>query len=89
MSFVTDPMERRDDIRLQIEQTWLSRAKAQGLKPGTKAYKDREVEFFVGVMAAMQAIAPNNDHPEAMTALAPPAWTVNIIAGRPIVETKR
>lgn len=67
-----------------IEQRWLSRATAQGLKPGTKAYQKAEVEFFSGVMTALDVLFPNKNT-ENLSNAVPPLWIMNALSGRPIV----
>jgi hypothetical protein len=74
------------EVRQAIEQSWRSRATAQGVKPGSVASRRAEVEFFAGAMAAMQALFPNEDNPDAISKLVPPIWVINIMSGRPVVE---
>lgn len=71
-----------------IEQAWLSRAKAQYLKPGTVKYRTAEVEFFAGAMSTLQALFPNED-PSRLSAAVPPIWTICAMSGRPIVEVAK
>ena len=72
-------------VKSGIEKGWLSRAKAQGLKPGTKAYAKAEVDFFSGAMAALQACFPGPD-PTRLSPKVPPGWVICAMSGRPIVE---
>lgn len=66
----TLPKDKQDAI---VEQ-WRARAEAVGLNPKAKAYRTAEVEFFVGAIAATQA----------MGFTPPPFWVVAIMAGRPV-----
>jgi len=82
---MTNPMRPVID---KVEAQWLTRAKAQFLNPKTQAYKKAEVEFFMGAMAALQAMDP--DAPEGqMTTSIPPIWVINIMSGRNVVEVPK
>lgn len=77
----------KDEIRASVEKDWLKRAGTMGYgKPGSATYRKHEAEFFVGAMAAMQAVDPNS---ERLTDLVPPIWFVNIISGRNVVEVDK
>lgn len=80
--------EEKQALIAAIEASWISRAKAQGLNPKTAKYKDRECEFFVGSMAALQAMDTECEA-NRMTILAPPIWTINLMSGRPVVDPER
>lgn len=84
---VTHISERRDAIRKEVERAWLSRAKAQGLKPGTVTYRNRKVEFITGAMSALNAAFPGTD-PALLSNAVHPAWVVRGISGRAIVDPK-
>lgn len=56
-----------------IEQMFLDRAHAQGLKPGSVKYRKAEVEFFCGAMAALQIV--NGTEPNA-------GWYIKLLSGR-------
>lgn len=62
-----------DTQRQAIEDMFIERAKAQGLKPGTKTYLKAEVEFFCGAMAALQIV--NGTDPHA-------GWYIRLLSGR-------
>lgn len=74
-----------DEQRASIEEAWTSRAAAQGLKPGSKTYAAREVEFFTGAMATLNAVFPHAI-PDRLSNAVPVAWVINAISGRPIVD---
>lgn len=65
--------------RKHIEADWIQRADQQGYKPGTKAYQDKELEFFVGAISALNSQGYS----------APPRWFINAVRGDPIVEIKK
>ena len=66
-------------IERQIEAQWRSRAKTQGYRPGSDRYLRAELEFFVGAMAAMEALT--GDPSESC----PPRWVIAGMRGDPIV----
>jgi len=66
-------------IERQIEAQWRSRAKAQGYRPGSVRYRCAELEFFVGAMAAMEALT--GDSSRSCT----PRWVIAGMRGDPIV----
>ncbi|MBN8523899.1 MAG: hypothetical protein J0M02_01045 [Planctomycetes bacterium] len=59
----------------QIEEQWKSRARTQGYKPGSNRYRQAELEFFVGAMAAIEAVTGNPS---------PPRWVIAGMRGDPI-----
>ncbi len=64
-----------------IAQQWRSRAKAQGLKPGTKTHDTARMHFVAGAMSALH----NTDidaTSDRLSTLVPPNWVVAGIAGR-------
>jgi hypothetical protein len=64
-------------VRNAIEAQWITRAQTQNLpKPHTVTYKKSECEYFIGAMAALQALGYT----------APVAWVMSILSGRNIVE---
>lgn len=63
----------------QIEAQWQSRAKTQGYRPGSVRYRCAELEFFVGAMAAMEALT--GDSSQSCT----PRWVIAGMRGDPIV----
>ena len=73
-------MSLTNDIRTKIENTFRSRAKSQGWKPGSSKYKNAEMEFFVGAMTAHMAIT-GSDQPDA-------SWTIQLMSGRSITGDK-
>lgn len=75
-------------VKEAIEQAWLSRAKAQYLKPGTAKYQSREVEFFAGAMATLHAVFPHPE-PDRLSSAVPPGWVICAMSGRPIVEVPK
>lgn len=60
----------------QIEEQWTSRARTQGYKPRSVRYRQAELEFIVGAMAAIEAISG---------VPAPPRWVIAGMRGDPIV----
>lgn len=74
-------------VKQKIEDMWRARAKVQGFKPHTKAYKNAELEFFIGAMAALNALHPGADG--NMSALVPPWWVIAPLSGRNIVEKEK
>lgn len=78
------------DIKVKeaIEQAWLSRAKAQYLKPGTVKYRTAEVEFFAGAMSTLHAVFPHPE-PDRLSTAVPPGWFICAMSGRPIVEVPK
>jgi hypothetical protein len=73
------------ELQAAIEQRWKERAKTQGLKPKSMAYKRAEVEFFSGAMTAIHATDPAAE-PDKLSARVPVIWVINIMSGRPVVE---
>lgn len=63
----------------QIEAQWKSRATTQGYRPGSVRYQRAELEFFVGAMAAMEALT--GDSSRSCT----PRWVIAGMRGDPIV----
>ncbi len=59
----------------QIEEQWKSRARAQCYKPGSALYRRAELEFFVGAMAAIEAVTGEPS---------PPRWIIAGMRGDPI-----
>ena len=78
--------ERINNPRMYIENAWLSRAAAQGLKANSVAYRRAEIEFFCGAMAALNSQNPGDD--TVVSPKIPPSWTFNPFCGRPIVGNK-
>lgn len=72
-----------------IEAAWLARAKAQHINPKSAKGRTAECEFFCGAMAAINAAFPNPEGADRISAEIPPAWVVNIMCGRPIVEVPK
>jgi hypothetical protein len=66
-------------IERQIEAQWRSRAKTQGYRPGSIRYQRAELEFFVGAMAAMEALTGDP------STSCPPRWVIAGMRGDPIV----
>lgn len=66
-------------IERQIEAQWRSRAKTQGYRPGSVRYQRAELEFFVGAMAAMEALTGDP------AVSCPPRWVIAGMRGDPIV----
>lgn len=77
-------MKDKQEIVAAIESSWRSRARTQGLKPGTVTYRKAECEFFCGAMQALHAVDPDAA-PDKLSNLVPPIWVVNIMCGRPVV----
>ena len=77
----------QDTIRKSVEDAWLSRAKTRNYgKRTSMKYLNAELEFFVGAMAALQAVQPGEL--DKLSPLVPPAWVFNPMTGRNIVEVK-
>ena len=76
------------EARQAIEQRWISRANEKNLKPGTKTYAKAEVEFFAGVMTAIDCIFPN-ERKDMLSNAVPAIWVMNAISGRPIVNREK
>ncbi len=62
-----------------IEAQWRTRARAQGYRSGSQRYQRAELEFFVGAMAAMEALTGDP------AASCPPRWVIAGMRGDPIV----
>lgn len=62
-------------VLTQIEEQWKSRARTQGYRPGSVRYRQAELEFFVGAMAAIEAITGDPS---------PPRWVIAGMRGDPI-----
>lgn len=74
-------------VREEIEQGWLARTKTMEYgKPHTVTYRRKEIEFFCGAMQALNAVMPRDDG--RITDLVPPAWILNPMTGRNVVEAK-
>lgn len=79
--------EYKDEMVQRIEDVWLSRAKSQQLgKPGTIAYKKKELEFFIGAMSAINEILPRDD--DRLSNYVPPRWVINPMTGDNIVKER-
>lgn len=63
----------------QIEARWTSRMQTQGYKPNSSVCRKAELEFFVGAMAAMEALTG-----DSATSF-PPRWVIAGMRGDPIV----
>lgn len=70
-------------MKEEIEKQWKDRVQSLGYKPGTAMYRKVECEFFVGAMAAIQAMDPDAT-PGKLSAKVPPIWPINIMSGRPV-----
>lgn len=64
------------ELLTNIEQQWMRRSDAHGLKPGSSKYAKAEAEFFVGAMAAL----------DAQGFELPAYWAIAIMSGRPVVD---
>ena len=62
----------------QIEEQWKSRARTQCYKPGSVLYRRAELEFFVGAMAAIEAVTGDTG------SNCPPQWVIAGMRGDPI-----
>ena len=62
----------------QIEEQWKSRARTQCYKTGSILYRRAELEFFVGAMAAMEAVTGDTG------SSSPPRWVIAGMRGDPI-----
>jgi hypothetical protein len=62
----------------QIEEHWKSRARTQCYKPRSVRYRQAELEFFTGAMAAMEAVTGDACHSF------PPQWIIAGMRGDPI-----
>lgn len=62
----------------QIEAQWRSRARTQGYRSGSQRYQRAELEFFVGAMAAMEALTSDS------AGSCPPRWVIAGMRGDPI-----
>lgn len=77
----------RDSIRKSVEDAWLLRTQTRNYgKPRSAKYQKAELEFFVGAMAALQAVQPGEG--DKLSPLVPPDWVFNPLTGRNIVEVK-
>lgn len=74
----------KQDLKQKVEDAWRARAEAQGWTRKSKKYRDYEVEFFVGAMAAINAAFPT-DNPAELSPMVPVHWVINAMSGRPIV----
>lgn len=64
------------EVLAKVEDQWKGRAKMQGFRPKTVAYRKAEVEFFCGAMASLTAQGYDM----------PVGWTMSMLSGRPVVE---
>lgn len=62
----------------QIEEQWKSRARTQGYKPHSVRYRQAELEFFTGAIAAMEAVTGDT------SSSCPPRWVIAGMRGDPI-----
>ena len=62
----------------QIEEQWKSRARTQCYKPHSVRYRQAELEFFTGAMAAMEAVTGDTG------SSCPPRWVIAGMRGDPI-----
>jgi hypothetical protein len=80
-----------DDRHLQylIEDQWLARAKTmQYGKSSTITYKRKEIEFFMGASAALNAVFPNPEQ-DRLSPLVPVSWMLKIMMGENVVGSER
>lgn len=82
-------IEEINAVIKSIETAWVVRAECLGINPSHMEYKNSEVEFFVGAMAALNAIYPNKDKPGTLSEAVPPRWTLFPGMGRLIVDRYR
>lgn len=75
----------QETVRQRIEQAWRGRVKAQGFPSKGIKYQKLELEFFLGAMAAINAMDPNAEA-DKLSRLVPPAWVICPMSGRSIVE---
>ena len=77
----------KDAMVERIEDVWLSRANSQRLgKPQTVKYREAELGFFVGAMAAINEILPDDDG--RLSTYVPPRWVINPMTGGNIVKER-
>lgn len=77
------------DQQTAIEPEWLSRAKAQELKPTSAKCRSAEIDFFCGAIAALQALFPNADNPALISKSVPAKWVMAPLTGLPIVNQSK
>lgn len=83
--------ERAQEIQKKIEEAWKSRYLANKEsygKQGGRKYQVAQGEFFVGAMAAINAILPNEGNQENLSGAVPPWWVIAIMSGRDILKDK-
>jgi len=82
-------MEARNKIVAQVEKAFRNRMSTSNIKPGSAVYKKAKVEFFVGAMAGMHAIAENGEFKntenlskqQVAGLYMPPTWVFGIMRG--------
>ena len=79
----------REALKLEIESQWISRAKTQGLKPGSASYKRAELEFFLGAMTAIHLLDASNKDSNTLSPMVPVSWVINPMTGSPIVDINK
>ena len=74
----------KEAIKTYVEANWVSRARVQQIKHGSKKYGEAETNYFAGAMAALQAVYG----PDAATLVpeVPMMWVLGPMSGRHIVE---
>lgn len=68
-------IEKRKELMNWIEAQWVKRAGTMGYERGSDEYREAQLEYFVGAMAAM----------EGMGLGIPPYWCIALMTGRDIV----
>lgn len=81
------PTHYRNKLKEVIEKRWLARAEAQMLgKPTSMKYQRAELEYFIGAMAALDAVFPNTEDPSLVSPMVPPSWVFNTMMGKNVTE---
>jgi hypothetical protein len=73
----------------KCEAAWWNRFNAQELKPGTMKYLRAELEFFMGVITAVNILDETPRDPKTLSANVPVVWIINAMAGRSIAELEK
>jgi len=73
----------------KAEAAWHSRAKAQELNPKSMKYLRAELEFFMGVITALNLLDETPRAPDTLSSDVPVVWVINAMAGRGIAEPEK
>jgi hypothetical protein len=82
--------EQRDAFVKKVEAAWFTRAKAQELdNPKHMKYLRAELEFFMGVITALNILDETPRDPETLSHDVPVIWIINAMSGQSIARIEK